>query len=194
MTSSRPRSEQDRMNQRSVLGTVLFLVSLGMAFGALFVLYAWLRASMPAWPPTGLARPPLTLSSINTAVALLSSVTYHGAVRALDRGRRQRFRLLLLATANLGAIFLLLQLLLARQAASLNIYLGESLYAALLYGLAAFHAIHLLVGVIAVVILSIGVQAGRFSSRDAVQVRLWGYYWHFVSVCWVVMYAIMFVL
>ena len=189
-----PESEQDRRNRRSVLGTVLFLVSLGVAFIAMFILYGALRASMPAWPPAGLPRPPLLLPSTNTVVVLLSSYTYVQALRALRQGRQGRFRLLLLLTTNLGALFLLLQAVLARQAVEMGIIVGDSLYAGLLFGLATFHAVHLFVGVVALAVLAAMARHGRFGARSSIELHLWGYYWHFVGVCWLAMYALLFVL
>ena len=187
-------SEQDRRNQRSVLGTYLFLASLAVAFIGMFVLYGNLRASMPAWPPPGLPRPPLALPTVNTVVVLLSSLAYDRALSALRQGRVGRFRLLLLATTNLGVLFLLLQVLLARQALEMGIVLGQSVYAGLLFGLTAFHAIHLIVGVCALAVLSALARRRRYSPRGSVELRLWGYYWHFVGVCWLVMYVLLFLL
>ena len=187
-------SERDRRNRRSVLGTLLFLVSLAVAFIGMFILYGWLRASMPAWPPEGLPRPPLALPTINTVIVAISSLAYHRALVALQQGRQTRFRLLLLTTTNLGALFLLLQVLLARQAIEMGIVVGDTLYAGLLFGLAAFHAVHLLVGVCALAVLAAMARTGRFGARSSVELRLWGYYWHFVGVCWLVMYLLLFVL
>lgn len=186
------QSEQDRQNQRSVLGTFLFLVSLGVAFAGMFILYGALRSSMPAWPPVGLPRPPRLLPTVNTIVVVVSSATYHQALVALRRGRRSRFRILLLVTTNLGVLFLLLQALLARQAISMGIVVGDTLYAGLLFGLAAFHAIHLLVGVVALGVLAAMATGGRFGARSSVELRLWGYYWHFVGGCWLIMYVLLF--
>ncbi|MEM7676117.1 MAG: heme-copper oxidase subunit III, partial [Myxococcota bacterium] len=80
-------SDQDRRNQRSVFGMLLFLVSLGVAFAGMFILYGALRAQMPAWPPPDLPRPPLLLPTVNTVLVLLSSLSYHRAQSALRRGR-----------------------------------------------------------------------------------------------------------
>ena len=186
-------SEQDRRNRRSTIGAILFLSSLAVAFVAMFILYGFLRAAMPTWPPSGLPRPPLLLPTVNTGIVLLSSLTYHFSLTALRQGRQGRFRILLLATANLGALFLLLQVLLARQAVGLGIVAGDTLYASLLFTLAAFHATHLLVGVVAVGVLAAMARRGRFGARSSVELRLWGYYWHFVGVCWLLMYLLLFV-
>lgn len=187
-------SEQDRRNRRSVLGTWLFLASLAVAFIGMFILYANLRSSMPAWPPPGMPRPPLTLPTVNTVVVLLSSLAYDRALAALRQGRVGRFKLLLLATTNLGALFVLLQVVLARQAIDIGIVVGSSLYAGLLFSLTAFHAVHLVVGVVAMAVLSALARKDHFSARGSVELRQWGYYWHFVGVCWLVMYVLLFLL
>ncbi|MEM7676319.1 MAG: cytochrome c oxidase subunit 3, partial [Myxococcota bacterium] len=105
---------------------------------------------------------------------------------------QSQFRLLLLVTTNLGLLFLLLQVVLAQQAVDLGIVVGTTLYAGLLFGLAAFHALHLVVGVIALGILAAMARQGRFASRSSVELRLWGYYWHFVGGCWLFMYVLLF--
>ena len=187
-------AERERRNRRTAQGAVLFIVSLGVAFIGMFVLYGALRASMPAWPPPGFPRPPLLLPTLNTVIVVLSSVSYHYAIVALRRGQPSRFQLRLLVATNLGALFLVLQLLLARQATAMGIEVGTSVYAGLLFGLAAFHAVHLLVGVVALGVLAALARRGRFGARTSVELRLWGYYWHFVGVCWLVMYVLLFVL
>lgn len=187
-------AEAKRQSERSALGALLFLVSLGVAFAAIFSLYGALRSGMPAWPPPGLPRPPLLIPTLNTVVVLASSVAYHGALTALRQGKQGRFRVLLLVTTNLGTLFLLLQLVLGRQAISMGIVVGQSLYAGLLFSLAAFHAVHLLVGVVAVGALAAMARQGRFGASSSVEVRLWGYYWHFVGGGWLVMYVLLFLM
>ncbi|MCB9653687.1 MAG: cytochrome c oxidase subunit 3 [Deltaproteobacteria bacterium] len=176
---------------RAALGMGLFLLALSAAFVALFIIYAILRGSMEAWPPTGMESPPIWIPGINTMVLLASGITMHLAVRSLTRKNRASYGRYLLFTANCGALFLLLQVLFARQTMAMGIVAGDTLYGSLLFALGGFHAVHLLVGVVALALMSLSasIQRVRTSLNRA---RLWGFYWNFMGVVWLLMFVFLF--
>lgn len=175
-----------------MLGMTIFLVSLGIFFAALFILYAWLRSGLESWPPPGEPALPLLLPTLNTVVVVASSAVIHLAVLALKRAQPQRYARLVLVTANLGAMFLVLQVLLLRQAISMGIEVGTTTYAGLLYTLAGVHAAHMVVGVAAVVALAIlGFRAPTRPS-GLTRIRMWASFWHFLSAVWLVMFVALF--
>ena len=60
------------------------------------------------------------------------------------------------------------------------------------YALTAFHALHVVVGLVALGALAIRAQPPRGTTRSAV--RLWGMFWHFVGVVWVALYVAVYLL
>lgn len=190
MSALRPELAPD--SRRAMFGMTIFLVSLGIFFAALFILYFWLRSGLESWPPPGEPALPLGLPTANTVVVVLSSVVIQRAVRALAHAHPRRFSRLMLITANLGALFLVLQGLLFRQAIEMGITVGTSTYAGLLYTLAGVHAAHMLVGVAALVALGLVATRGATRRAALTRARMWAAFWHFLAGVWLVMYPAVF--
>jgi cytochrome c oxidase subunit 3 len=154
----------------SLLGMVMFMAAWAMLFAALFFAYGLLRLRATAWPPADLPRLPRGIPAAATALLGLSSL-------ALERGRRSST----LLAALLGAGFLALQAVVWRGmiAGGLRPPLGP--YASVFFGLTAFHALHVVVGLGAL---------GWLAVRPApLPLRLWSLYWHMVGVIWAVMFV-----
>jgi cytochrome c oxidase subunit III len=60
-------------------------------------------------------------------------------------------------------------------------------YASVFYAFTAFHALHVLVGLAALGWLASRVASSARPLRT--EVRLWGWYWHFVGVVWAALYV-----
>jgi cytochrome c oxidase subunit III len=175
------------------LGMVVFLASWAMMFGSLFFAYGMVRARSTDWPPPDLPTLPLFLPGINTALLAASSAALVLVVRGMRLGRAKLAGPGLGLVALLGAVFLGLQISTWR-----GLY-GEGLtpqggpYASVFYALTCFHALHVLVGVIALAWLCKNALAGRYSPARYLPVRLWALYWHFVGVVWVAMFVSVYV-
>jgi cytochrome c oxidase subunit III len=154
---------------------VVFIASWAMLFAMLFLSYLLLRTRATAWPPPELPRLPRLLPAIATMLLAGSSAAVHRGTRgALALG------------ALLGAGFLALQSVVWRQMYLAGLHLGAGAYASVFYGLTAFHALHVLVGLGALTWLS--VRPRRAAAR------LWAIYWHMVGVIWAVMFTLVYLL
>jgi heme/copper-type cytochrome/quinol oxidase subunit 3 len=174
------------------LGMVVFLGSWAMMFAGLFFAYGLVRARAPEWPPPDQPALPLLLPGVNTAVIAASSAALAAARRALlARGRRAGAALLALA-AGLGALFLLLQTAVWARLWQGGLVPSGGPYPSVFYGLTALHALHVLVGVVALASLALRARGVRGAPHPSV--RLWGMYWHFVGVVWLVLYGTVYVL
>jgi heme/copper-type cytochrome/quinol oxidase subunit 3 len=189
LSRSRPPPPRDEVT--AWLGMVVFLGSWAMMFAALFFAYGLVRARAPSWPPPDQPGLPLFVPAVNTLVIALSSAALAAALRGL-RARRRRIpaRWLALAAA-LGGAFLVLQASVWARLWTLGLVPSSGPFASVFYALTTFHALHVLVGLVALVWL-----AGRAAARGASyrSVRLWSMYWHFVGVVWVVLYTTVYVL
>src|SRR5260370_39134651 len=92
------------------LGSWLFIMSDSLTFSALLIGYAYVRASN-VWPTPFKFYPSIVFSSIMTLVLLSSSLTMVMAVSASSRGQRSRVRKWIIATAVLGAPFIVLHMI-----------------------------------------------------------------------------------
>src|SRR5437868_3121350 len=88
----------------------LFIMSDSLTFSALLIGYAYVRASN-VWPTPFKFSPSIVFSSVMTLVLLSSSLTMVMAVSASSRGRISSARKWILATALLGATFIVLHMI-----------------------------------------------------------------------------------
>lgn len=172
----------------------LFLAGWAMTFGGLFFSYALLRHRAPSWPPVDLAPLPLLLPTLSTVVIGLSSVAFEAGLSSVRRRRPRWGARCLLGCVVLGGLFLGLQLTLAQEAAAGGLTAERGAYAAVFYGFTVLHALHLLIGWVAVIALGVATAKGRYTPARHLPLRLWGLYWHFVGVVWALMYGLLFLL
>lgn len=184
--------EDDPAHRRTMLGLKIFLASLTVFFGALLALYAMVRWSLPSWPPPGQPRVPILLPTLNTVVIAASSAVIQAALSALRHAKPRRFGQLMLVTANLGAVFIALQLLLFRQAVGMGLQVGSNVYSAVFFTLAGVHAVHVLVGVTALAALALLAFRAPTGKNRLIRARMWATYWHFMGAVWAVMYVALF--
>ena len=169
---------------------VLFLASELMLFGSLFAAYFFLRALTPVWPPEGVELEMIS-PSIATVVLTASSFTLLFALRGLERGDVSRFRALVVWTFLLGAVFLGIK---AYELAAAPFGISSHAYGSLWFTMLGFHALHLSAGMVLLLVMlsraALPSSTAPSTGRDTAQAI--GYYWHFVDVVWVAIYATLF--
>jgi cytochrome c oxidase subunit 3 len=172
------------------IGVVVWLSSELMFFSGLFAAWFTLRASTSPWPPVGveLAK---GRTAVATAVLVASSLTMHGAVKAGERDDRRGAIRWLAFTALLGALFLTNQAIEYHDAA---FSISSHAYGSAFYLMTGFHGLHVLGGLLfmGAIAAAIGGRTSKVPAASAVEVC--GYYWHFVDVVWVAMFATIYLL
>jgi len=187
------RPPRAREEWTAYLGMVIFLASWAMMFGSLFFAYGMVRARSNEWPPADLPSLPLVVPAINSVVLVLSSAVLQLVLVALRRGKAQLAGPGLGLTAVLGMVFLGLQITTWRSLFDDGLTPQGGPYASVFYTLTCFHALHVLVGILALGWLCRGALAGRYSAARFLPVRLWTLYWHFVGVVWLAMFVTVYV-
>ncbi|MFN2608611.1 MAG: heme-copper oxidase subunit III [Acidimicrobiales bacterium] len=173
------------------VGTVVWLASELMFFSGLFAAYFTLRAlGRGPWPPAGVHLDP-GVAGLFTVALVASSGTMQLAVRSVARGDRRRFRRWVGLTLLLAAVFLANQ---AREYATFDFTVGSHAYGSAFYLMTGFHGIHVLGGMVAMVVLLGRAASPRFGAAETPAVEVVSYYWHFVDVVWVALYATLFLL
>lgn len=170
------------------VGTMVWLASELMFFSGLFAAYFSLRSAASTWPPDG-----VELDSVRgglfTVVLVASSGTIQLAVWAAERGERARARRWIVLTALMALVFIANQ---ASEWLSLDFTPSSHAYGSIFYLLTGFHGIHVLGGVVAMGAL-LARMAGTAEDPGAVPVvQVIGYYWHFVDVVWIAVFATVF--
>jgi cytochrome c oxidase subunit 3 len=122
----------------------------------------------------------------STAVILLSSVTMQSALRSFQHRAMNNYRMLMLATTLLGLIFVVMQWTGFRQMWDRGVqFKGLSGGGQFLYIIAGLHAVHVLGGMVALVVMFIKAFFGKIKLYSSIPVEVMATYWHFVDILWV---------
>ena len=170
------------------VGTMVWLASELMFFGGLFAAYFTLRSAATTWPPRGVDLA-IARGALFTLVLVASSGTMQLAVRAAERRDQVGARRWIVITALMALVFLGNQ---ASEWLSLAFTPSTHAYGSIFYLLTGFHGIHVLGGVLAMGAV-LGRMAGAQEDPGVVPVvQVVGYYWHFVDVVWIAVFATVF--
>ena len=200
------RSGRDRL-RRLRIGIAAGIVSVGTLFVALTTVYIWRQNTyrwevhVPSdnWHPLTL---PYRLLFFNTSLLVLSSITLELARRGLLR--RAEFATLgirpprlqtdlpwLGLTVLLGFGFLAGQLMVWNLFRHQGIYLASYPSGSFFYLLTGLHALHLLGGLLALVYILAGNWFRMKLDSQRIAVDVTGWYWHFMGVLWIYIFALL---
>jgi cytochrome c oxidase subunit III len=177
-----------RPNMVSV-GTIIWLASELMFFAGLFAMYFTARArATEGWPPEP-THLDLPYATVFTVILVLSSVTCQFGVFAAENGNVYGLRRWFTITFVMGLVFVLGQFNEYRILVEHGTTISSSTYGSVFYLTTGFHALHVIGGLIAFVFLLIRSTMGRFTPAQATAAIVVSYYWHFVDVVWVGLFA-----
>lgn len=126
----------------------------------------------------------------STAVILLSSLTMQWALKSFKERGMQQYRRLLTVTMVLGFAFISMQIIGFTQLWNSGTKLqGSSGAGQFLYVIFGLHAVHVLGGVIALLIMFVKAFSARIRSYNAVPVEVMSTYWHFVDLLWIYLFV-----
>lgn len=184
------------------VGTIVWLSSELMFFAALFAMYFTTRAVQgPAiWAESNkiLSVP---FAAMTTTVLVLSSLTCQFGVFAAERFQAKRTGALLNVkswgmrewfslTFLMGAFFIAGQIYEYAKLTSEGLALSTNAYSSIFYLATGFHGLHVTGGLIAFLIVMVRVsKARRFTHNQATTAIVVSYYWHFVDVVWIALFA-----
>ncbi len=188
------------------VGTIVWLASELMFFAALFACYFTIRAVTPTLWAQETLKLNVPFATVNTTVLVLSSVTCQLGVFAAERGAvgrsgrvwqvgRWGLREWFVLTYLMGAVFIAGQ---ATEYASLiheGVTIPSSPYGSIFYLTTGFHGLHVTGGLIAFLfVIGRTFLARSFTHEQAVTAIVVSYYWHFVDVVWIGLFATIYLL
>lgn len=164
--------------------------TLWVGLGSIIMMFAGLTSAyivkreQPAWISVDV---PLTFW-YSTAVILLSSLTVHSALLTFRERNIMKYRRLMSFTLVLGLIFILLQYIGFSQLWKSGQQLNGSGGVQFLYIIFGLHALHVLGGIIALVVMFISAYSKRSRNYNSVPVEVAATYWHFVDILWIYLF------
>ena len=155
------------------------------------------------WPTHGPAElggdfetiPGFGLPLLNTLILLTSGVTLTLAHWALKKAQRAALIVWMVATIALGVIFLFIQgyeYVHAYQ--DLGLTLGSGIYGSTFFMLTGFHGLHVTLGAIMLIVITIRCAMGHFSKENHFGFEAVAWYWHFVDVVWLGLFIFVYVI
>jgi cytochrome c oxidase subunit 3 len=121
----------------------------------------------------------------STAAILLSSLTIQMALRSFKQREMSKYRSLMLVTTVLGVLFVVLQWSGFQWLWQNGVRFSGAGAGQFLYIIAGLHALHVIGGVIALLIMSGNAFVGKVKSYSSVPVEVMRTYWHFVDLLWI---------
>ncbi|MCW2778258.1 MAG: ctaE [Frankiales bacterium] len=177
------------------IGTIVWLSSELMFFAALFAMYFTIRSVTGAdnWPPEEFHLS-VGYSAVFTTILVLSSVTCQIGVFAAERGDVYKMRRWFFLTLIMGLTFVLGQANEYRNEIHEGNTISSSPYGSVFYLTTGFHGLHVTGGLVAFVIVLLRSGIGKFTPEKATSAIVVSYYWHFVDVVWIALYAAIYII
>jgi cytochrome c oxidase subunit 3 len=196
------------------VGTIVWLSSELMFFAALFAAYFTIRSVTTAAAAPGAETLwqqstemlNIPFASINTFILVASSFTCQAGVFAAEHGKVGRsgsalnvrgwgMREWFVLTYLMGAVFIAGQVVEYATLVHEGMTISSSSYGSVFYLTTGFHGLHVTGGLIAFVyVLARTYMARKFTHEQAVSAIVVSYYWHFVDVVWIALFATIYLL
>jgi cytochrome c oxidase subunit 3 len=199
-------------------GMILFIASEVMFFAAFFWMFFEMaifneaRAHIPqvatwadtaaawsTWPPKGVeVLDAWQLPLLNTIILLLSGTTVTWAHHALANGDRKATKIGLAITVALGILFTAVQAYEYQHIIHEHLFFNEAaansgLYGSIFFMATGFHGFHVLIGTIFLIVCLLRILAGQMTPQKHFGFEAAAWYWHFVDVVWLFLFAFVYV-
>jgi cytochrome c oxidase subunit III len=203
-TASAPRFESGQVHSLTrpnlvSVGTIVWLSSELMFFAGLFAMYFTIRSvHSNDWPMTLPSGETVNLDLWHgipayalpfTIVLVASSFTCQWGVFAAEKGDVFKLRRWFTITFVMGLIFVLGQANEYRMQVGDGNTISATGYGSVFFLTTGFHGLHVIGGLVAFVFYLIRTTLGRFTPAQATAAIVVSYYWHFVDVVWIGLFA-----
>jgi cytochrome c oxidase subunit 3 len=181
------------------VGTIVWLSSELMFFAGLFAMYFTVRSVHPGdWPMTLPDGASINLSVGYalpfTVILVLSSVTCQLGVFSAEKGDVFALRRWFVITFLMGLVFVLGQANEYRMQVNDGNTISATGYGSVFYLTTGFHGLHVIGGLIAFIFFLIRTALGKFTPAQATAAIVVSYYWHFVDVVWIGLFAVIYLI
>ena len=183
--------------QSKKLAIWLFIIADAATFGAMLFAYGYLRLANPDWNRPFAFWPTIANSVAMTVVLLVSSMTMVAGVDAAKAGQKPTSIRWLWATVLLGLVFAALHvwewsgMFAEGWRLFQNPEGGPALFGATFFSITGLSLLHVIAGVIALAVFTLGYRRGRF---DVGHIETTGLYWQFVNLVWMFVFPLLYLM
>ncbi len=179
-------------SNNGLLGATALIVAESMFFlGVLSAWYYLQAVSLGAWPPADLRPREFSLPLINTVVILISAAALWWGERGIADGNKRRLIVGVSIAAGLGLLFMTLQTI---EFSGLGFRAQGSSYGSMFFALLVFHILRVFVGVGWMAVVLIRAAMHQFDAKRRTVVQACAMYWYFITVIWLIVFAVLYLL
>ncbi|HET7305421.1 MAG TPA: heme-copper oxidase subunit III [Segeticoccus sp.] len=188
------------------VGTIVWLSSELMFFAGLFAMYFTIRGVNPDLWSEQTAKLAVPYATGNTLILVISSVWCQWGVFKAEQGQVARtgplwnfmewgMREWYVLTYIFGALFVSGQIKEYADMIHEGVTISSDGYGSVFYLTTGFHALHVTGGLIAfLLIIGRSFTSPRYTHAQATGAVVTSYYWHFVDVVWIALFAVIYLL
>lgn len=165
--------------------------TLWVAIGSITMMFAGftsayiVKSNQAGWQPVQMPK----IFFLSTVLILLSSGTIYLAYRAMKNRETGKYKNLVLLTTLLGLGFVATQFLGFNELWNQNITFKESVAGSFFYIITGVHALHVVGGVIALLVIFARAFSTKTKYYSSTPVEVAGIYWHFVDILWIYLFV-----
>ena len=177
----------------TLLGFWIYLMSDALIFATLFATYGVMSSSF-AGGPTPREIFELPLVALNTALLLVSSITYGFAMISMQEGKLGGVKFWLVATALLGIGFVGLELYEFSKLIEEGATPQTSAFLSAFFTLVATHGLHVTFGIIWIGVMLVQLGQRKLHSENQRRLMCLSMFWHFLDVVWIGVFTFVYLL
>ncbi|MCL4504655.1 MAG: heme-copper oxidase subunit III [Chloroflexi bacterium] len=136
----------------------------------------------------------LWLASLNTFLLLTSSLTVVLGIENIQTNKQRSLALFLLVSALLGFLFLCGQAYEYQHLIFTEKFGFGDPFGTAFFILTGLHGLHVFVGVLWAITVALRARRGTYSSTNYTTVEMFGLYWHFVDLVWILIFTIVYLI
>ena len=177
----------------TLLGFWIYLMSDALLFASLFASFGVLSSSY-AGGPTPQEIFALPLVALNTAILLVSSITFGFAMLAMEVGKVRSTQLWLLVTALLGASFVGIELYEFTELIHEGATPQRSGFLSAFFTLVGTHGLHVSTGIVWIFVMLAQLGQRGLIVENKRRLLCLGMFWHFLDVVWIGVFTFVYLL
>ena len=176
--------EEHHVENGSMLGFWLYLMNDSLIFAVLFACYGVLGTSYAGGPgPAELFD--LGLIAVNTALLLVSSITFGFVMIAMQNNQVKQMMIWFTVTGLLGAGFIAIELYEFHHLIHIGAGPGRSAFLSSFFALVACHGLHVTFGIIWLVTMMVQIKRRGVDAVMWRRVSCLSMFWHFLDIVWI---------
>ncbi len=172
----------------------IFIFAEMLAFGVLFVAYAFTRAKNVELFNESQLTLNRTLGAINTMVLITSSYFVVRGVSAIKQGLSKQCAHWLTGAFLLGAVFVSIKTVEFNAKFAADITMSTNNFYMFYLSLTFFHFMHVLMGMIILAVIIFKAHRGGYGTQDHVGVETGASFWHMVDFLWIILFPLIYII